>query len=277
MTIKLIAVDMDGTFLNDNMEYDRERFAQQYVRLKRQGIKFVVASGNQYYQLRSFFPQIADEIAFVAENGAYIVNQNQPVFCAGMSREHYQRVMAVLASIPSLEIIVCCKNSAYLLACAAEAFFSNMKRYYHRLRRVTAFSEVEEMAFKFALTLPNEQLPCVMRDLSRQLEGIVCPVSSGHGSIDLIIPGVHKANGLKILQNLWGIADQDVAAFGDGGNDREMLRQAGFGYAMGNAPETIKAEARFMTSSNNESGVLTIIDDIIASSAPHALYNPVIN
>ncbi len=268
MTIKLIAVDMDGTFLNDNMEYDRERFARQYIRLKRRGIKFVVASGNQYYQLRSFFPQIADEIAFVAENGAYIVNQNQPVFCAKMSREHYQRVLAELAAIADLDIIVCCKDSAYLLASASDAFFSDMQRYYHRLRRVTAFGEIKETAFKFALTLPDERLAGVMRDLSRQLAGIVCPVSSGHGSIDLIIPGVHKANGLKILQTLWDIADKDVAAFGDGGNDREMLRQAGFGYAMGNAPEAIKTEARFMTSSNNDSGVFTIIDDIIAPHSP---------
>lgn len=39
--------------------------------MKRQGIRFVVASGNQYYQLISFFPEIAHEIAFVAENGGW--------------------------------------------------------------------------------------------------------------------------------------------------------------------------------------------------------------
>ncbi|MBF4687526.1 HAD hydrolase family protein, partial [Cronobacter sakazakii] len=70
MKIQLIAVDMDGTFLNDNKQYDKERFTTQYAALKQQGIKFVVASGNQYYQLISFFPEIKDEIAFVAENGA---------------------------------------------------------------------------------------------------------------------------------------------------------------------------------------------------------------
>lgn len=39
----------------------------QYQQMKAQGIRFVVASGNQYYQLISFFPEIANEIAFVAE------------------------------------------------------------------------------------------------------------------------------------------------------------------------------------------------------------------
>ena len=70
MSIKLIAVDMDGTFLNDKKTYNRERFRQQYQQMKAQQIRFVVASGNQYYQLASFFPEIVGEIAFVAENDA---------------------------------------------------------------------------------------------------------------------------------------------------------------------------------------------------------------
>jgi hydroxymethylpyrimidine pyrophosphatase-like HAD family hydrolase len=53
------------------------------------------------------------------------------------------------------------------------------------------------------------------------------PVTTGHGSIDLIIPGVHKANGLRILQQRWGIENSEVVAFGDSGNDVEMLRQSG--------------------------------------------------
>ncbi|WP_281384440.1 HAD hydrolase family protein [Listeria portnoyi] len=74
MPIKLIAVDMDGTFLNNDQDYNRERFNRQYTELKKRDIRFVVASGNQYYQLKSFFPDFADEISFVAENGAYIVH-----------------------------------------------------------------------------------------------------------------------------------------------------------------------------------------------------------
>ena len=59
MGIKLIAVDMDGTFLSDQKTYNRERFLAQYQQMKTQGIRFAVASGNQYYQLISFFPEIA--------------------------------------------------------------------------------------------------------------------------------------------------------------------------------------------------------------------------
>lgn len=54
MSVKLIAVDMDGSFLSDAKTYNRARFLAQYARMKAQGIRFVVASGNQYYQLISF-------------------------------------------------------------------------------------------------------------------------------------------------------------------------------------------------------------------------------
>ena len=83
MSVKLIAVDMDGTFLNDKKTYNRERFQQQYQQMKAQQIHFVVASGNQYYQLASFFPEIVDEIAFVAENGGWGGSAGDDVFnCA---------------------------------------------------------------------------------------------------------------------------------------------------------------------------------------------------
>lgn len=56
MTVKVIVTDMDGTFLNDAKQYDRPRFLAQFAQLRQQGMEFVVASGNQYYQLISFFP-----------------------------------------------------------------------------------------------------------------------------------------------------------------------------------------------------------------------------
>ena len=48
--IKLIATDMDGTFLDSNKRFNFE-FIDIFYELKKRDIKFVVASGNQYYRL----------------------------------------------------------------------------------------------------------------------------------------------------------------------------------------------------------------------------------
>ncbi|QMV50015.1 Cof-type HAD-IIB family hydrolase [Ewingella americana] len=268
MSVKLIAVDMDGTFLDDDKKYNKTRFLSQYAQLKQQGIKFVVASGNQYFQLKSFFPEIASEIAFVAENGAYIVNEGQDVSVAEIPAESVEKILNFLHEIPGVRTVICGKNSAYIHASRPEDFYQKMKRFYHHLIQIDSTSEINDTIFKFALNISDEHLAELMSSIDRELGHIVTPVSSGHGSADLIIPGRHKANGLRILQELWGIDDSEVVTFGDGGNDIEMLQQAGFGFSMSNAMASATAAANYVAGSNNEEGVLDVIDKIIKHEKP---------
>ena len=78
---RLVAVDMDGTFLHHDDTYDRARFARLRTQMDAAGVRFVVASGNQYEQISSFFPY-RDELSFVGDNGAYVVEQGTPLFAA---------------------------------------------------------------------------------------------------------------------------------------------------------------------------------------------------
>ncbi len=268
MRVKLIAVDMDGTFLDDNKSYNRPRFLAQYRQLKERGIRFAVASGNQYYQLKSFFPEIADEIAFVAENGAWVVCENQDVWNGEIPADKLAQVMACLRDFPELEIILCGKSQAYTLARYDEAIKQMAALYYHRLAVVDNFDGIEDVFFKIGLNVPHATQADILARLIAATDGVLIPVSSGHGSIDLILPGVHKANGLRILQQRWGIEDSEVVTFGDSGNDLEMLRQAGFGFSMENAaPEAINA-ARYRAPHNNQQGVLEVIDRVLNRQAP---------
>ena len=58
LTIKAIVVDMDGTFLNEEKAYDRERFLRLKEMMNERGMHFVVASGNQYDRLIEYFPDL---------------------------------------------------------------------------------------------------------------------------------------------------------------------------------------------------------------------------
>ncbi|MFR0771997.1 MAG: HAD hydrolase family protein [Limosilactobacillus pontis] len=53
--IRAVATDIDGTFLTNQRDYDRQRFAQVYSAMNSRDIRFIVASGDQYYFLRSLF------------------------------------------------------------------------------------------------------------------------------------------------------------------------------------------------------------------------------
>ena len=98
----------------------------------------------------------------------------------------------------------------------------------------------------------------------KSLKGKLEPTTSGHGAIDLILPGCHKASGLQRLVERWKIALEQCVAFGDGGNDIEMLRYCGHSYAMENAPQEVKDAARATCPSNEEDGVLATLEKIFA-------------
>lgn len=263
MGVKLIAVDMDGTFLKDTNDYNRERFQALYERMKQKGIKFVVASGNQYYQLKSFFPDIQHEIAFVAENGAYIMDGTNEVFSGNIPPEEVSRVVHFLEQYPPHCLAVCGKKSAYVHRNTPKQYLDLLSIYYHKLQLVDSLHNFDDTIIKFALSYPENTVTDILTAIQTGLGDIITPVSSGHGDIDLIIPGIHKANGIQILQKRWGIKDDETAAFGDAGNDLEMLKHAHYSYAMANAADVVKKAAKYIANSNNEEGVLTALEVLI--------------
>lgn len=264
MTIRLIAVDMDGTFLNSEMKFDNKRFLKQYVKMKELGIRFVVASGNQYYQLKSFFGEIQDEITYVAENGAFIVDEGLEVFAVDIPKKNVQLILEELVTHNIFSIVLCGKESAYVLESVSDLFFETMNKYYHRLKRVTSFNDVHDQILKFALSCPEDETIRLRDLLHSRIGNLVTPVSSGHGSIDLIVPEFHKASGIQMLQKKWNVKDDETMAFGDGGNDIEMLKHVKYGFAMENGSDEVKSIANYSAPSNNDSGVLEIIDQYFA-------------
>lgn len=270
MSIKLIAVDMDGTFLSDAKTYNRDRFLHLYQRMKQRGIRFVVASGNQYYQLISFFPEIVDEIAFVAENGGWVVDAGEDIFNSSIPQKHFHEVVRFLQTRTELEIIACGKQSAYTLNSYNDELKAVATRYYHRLELVESFENIDDTFLKFGLNVPDTLVPQMQKYIHDEVGDMLTAVTTGHGSIDLIVPGVHKANGLRLLQARWGIDDKDVLAFGDSGNDIEMLQQSGFGFAMANASDVVKSVAGYEAPGNNDEGVLTVIEQALNGESPFA-------
>lgn len=259
--IKMVAVDIDGTFVRPDYTYDIVRFNRILSRMKDAGCHFVVASGNQYYQLRDLFPDCHEELSFVAENGAFIKDRQELVFTADMPKETVDFVIDVCREYPEVCNVLCGVNSAYCQkGTVSQAFFDLTGVYYHRLQWVDDFKDVQDQILKFAPTVPEEKTSVYYEIFRERLKGKAEPATSGHGSIDLIVPGCHKASGLKRLVQRWGITPKQCAAFGDGGNDIEMLRYCAHSYAMDNAPQNVKDAARDVCPSNEEDGVLAILE-----------------
>ncbi|WP_125715166.1 Cof-type HAD-IIB family hydrolase [Companilactobacillus kedongensis] len=260
--IKLFATDMDGTFLRDNKTYDEERFAEIHKKMTSQNIKWIVASGNQYFQLKSFFKKYPETI-YVAENGAYIRDLNNVYAVHYFDKASVNKIIEKLSEIPQLQILVCGVKSAYILNSESKDYMENVKNYYYELSILDSFQEINDRILKFALTCPPSETEKLVNILKSELSGIAEPTSSGHGDIDIIQPGRNKAAGLTELGEKLNISLNEMCAFGDGGNDLEMLREVGLGVAMENAQTIVKKASDRQTTDNQNQGVLNFISKVI--------------
>ncbi|MEP7109128.1 MAG: Cof-type HAD-IIB family hydrolase [Ferruginibacter sp.] len=72
-----------------------------------------------------------------------------------------------------------------------------------------------------------------------------------------------KVSAIIFLLKKYGLASKDVLAIGDNYNDIEMLKLAGLGIAMGNSPDEVKSQARFITLDNDSEGIKFALDMFI--------------
>lgn len=260
MTYRVVVVDMDDTFLRPDKTYDRERFAAIKARLDALSVRFVVASGNQHAQLASFFEGFED-VSYVAENGHVVVD------CVdGVLRPQVELPReVVLRAIDAIEAAGCGYvlsgvESAYIRADSDPDELRFAPLYYHRLKVVDDPRTAEDAFLKFAI--PSDRPTETAAELAEVLGDDLTVVVSGTDGFDLNAPGVNKATGLTTLLAGWGLTPSDAIAFGDSGNDVEMLRAVGHAVATANArPETL-AVADEVAPSCEEDGVLQVLERV---------------
>lgn len=260
--IRAVATDIDRTFLRQDRTYDRDLFAKVYSAMTHQGVRFIIASGDQYYFLRSLFPDQADQLAYVAENGVLTIDHNEEIACDRLAKSDVKAVTEYLDSLPDVNYCASGRQFAYVPANTDEKFKKIIPNFYTQIKVVDHITDVtDDFIFKFALNVPYEQQAEISRNINSKFKGIIRATASGYGAIDLIIPHMDKSYGLKKLLSRWQVSPADLAVFGDGENDLEMFKLAGTSYAMGNAPTNVQAAATKVIGTNNEQAVLHQLAD----------------
>lgn len=266
--IKLIATDVDGTFLNQQRQYNHDRFDQQLTRMAAADIRFVVASGNHLGHLEQVFAPTPRVQTFVAENGAQIVDHGQTRLETALPLPLVRNVVTAILADPQLRPQVLRLSGAHGTyipkddqpsdAAAQSYFFNNIVR-------VDDLTQVDDTIYKINGEWPNETIRTLAAQLNARFPGQINAMASGFGSIDIVAAHMNKAIGLTELAQSWHITPAEIAAFGDNDNDRDMLAHVGLGVAMQNGTASVKAVADLVTPTDNDhDGVLDVIDTILA-------------
>lgn len=264
MTVKMIALDMDGTLLNPQHEItDAVKSAIEEAKAK--GILVVLASGRPYIGMQSYIAELGLNTAgqyCISYNGGLVqlAESGQPIFetTLGMSDYHY---FAQLAQRLGIHFQALDKQHLYTPN-------KDISRYTVHESEITGiplrYRAVEEMD-------PNARFPKLMmvdepdlldnaiRQLPAALFEQYTLVKSSNHFLEILDKSVSKGNSVQRLAEKLGIRAEDVLAVGDHENDLTMLAWAGYGVAMGNAIDAVKQQAKYSTTSNREDGVAKAI------------------
>jgi Cof subfamily protein (haloacid dehalogenase superfamily) len=263
--IKLIVSDMDGTLLNSEHEVS-ERFFEAFHKLKQQGIKVAVASGRQYYSLRERMEPVRDEMIYIAENGAIVMENDKEMHLVPMDMELVRQIIREVREIGGKYLILCGRKQAYIETEAPE-FIEPFLNHYEKYKVVDDLLKVEDdIILKVTICdlqgAEKNSLPRVehfKKDLQVKLSGKIW--------IDFNDKEAQKGNALKVLQEKLGISKEETMAFGDYLNDLELFEHAAIGYAVENAHPDVKKAAAQATKSNDNFGVELILEDLLEKVA----------
>ncbi|HFI0037594.1 TPA: Cof-type HAD-IIB family hydrolase [Streptococcus suis] len=272
--IKLIATDMDGTFLDGQGSFDRKRFSRVLEKLEEKQIPFVIASGNGMGRLLQLCQGFEDRLIFVADNGAHVYLNGKTMIRRAIQQEE---VEAILHFFEGRWADVCLmlsnEENIYMQAGAGLPFEgtdlpiepAQMAAFQSRVTYLDDLSAypISEPIYKVGLWVPEARVESITEGFNQAFQGNLVAVTSGYGSIDILPQGIHKAWGLEQVLTCLDIEPEQVMAFGDSDNDIEMLNYVGYSYAMENATDKVKAVAKYMAPSHLEAGVLQVIEEHI--------------
>ena len=269
--IKLVVTDMNGTLLNANQQLDHARLAQVLQLLTQRQAYFAVCSGNQYRHLREVMaPLVADNLVYIAENGASIYWREQQIFDGALSAQQLAEFLtAYQAKVLPLQhayVILTSSDRSYTSYGVAPALLEQASKFYANLQAVD-LNQVSAPIKKISLAYRSGTAAEHVASLNTYFAGKLVAHDSGYGVIDLVRADVGKAAAVAFLQQQWQISATETVAFGDGANDVAMLQAAGQSYAMQNAPDFVQQVAQRVTKLDAEhSGVLATLETLLMQS-----------
>lgn len=256
MKYKLIALDVDGTLLDDDHHLSEEN-KQAVAEVTRQGGLIVLCTGRS--------PQ--NSIPLMEEMGltGYVLGHNGAATVRIEDREVlHQYGLDARGLDPYIQY---CRerNIHFDINTAFDMYVDNIENLsseanhmYENFHIVPAslpaWDDFREPVVKFTVFTKPDILDEAQREWGTWTQQYNI-LRSGEFFIDFMHPEASKGNALKHLAVQLGIPREEVLSIGNYFNDISMLTFAGLGIAMDNSPAEVKAAADTVTGTNNEHGV----------------------
>lgn len=257
MSYRAIFSDIDGTMLNREHQISPRTLTAIRSVISR-GIPFILVSARSPLAITSFIDTIGNKLPFIAYNGALILDgEMREIYSMPLDDADLRQLEAELESLPHFSLNY--YQGEHWYSPAPDNFWTMREGDITKLRASN----------KPTIQLTSVHKILVMGEASRILTlekhlRLAYPHLGIHRSkdeyLEIVNRAATKAPAIQFMENYLGITAEEIIAFGDNYNDLDMLRYAGYGVAMGNAPEDIKAQVRHVTATNAEDGLAQVLE-----------------
>ena len=274
MSVKLIAVDMDGTLLDDSSSVSEENL-KAIRRLSEKGILIVPVTGRTYNEIPAAVRNEECIKYFVYSNGSGVYERGKGVLYASTIEK--DTALGIYSLLASYETFIEVYSGGYPWADKNKLNEESFEYYKINpiFRKVIIRSR--KKAESFAEMLENESLKTELfdaffRDMQERAECLekinqqypeIEVVSSMGNNLEIMNRGTHKGTGLEKLCKMISLDIGQTLALGDSKNDIDMLEAAGISYAVSNACDEVKAIANGVICSNNEHIIKFVEENIV--------------
>ena len=267
MTIKLIVTDIDGTIMPYGKKTVTERTCRAFHAAMDAGILVGPASGRFYQWIPDFFHgDTACCQTALATNGMQIYLGGEKILQREVPAGACVAAAEVLAQVPHSGLLCFRDSKAYLVAGSRDDLAVAFPRYAQEcVDGELPEGPVEKANVFIAGTL--EETRALVARLNAEVAGVDFDVPQPMFS-NVVPAGWNKGAALRWLMDREGIAPEEVVAFGDGGNDLQMLAVAGHSVAVEGALPEVKRAARHCIGPVEQDSVAACIEAIAAGDWP---------
>ncbi|ENH96004.1 HAD superfamily hydrolase YcsE [Gracilibacillus halophilus YIM-C55.5] len=236
--IRLIALDMDGTLLTDDQQVT-ERTKQAIQMAREKGIEVVISTGR-HYSTSAEVAKALDIHYLITVNGSEIWTMTGELIA------RQQLDPSIIARLVELKE----EHGTW-------AWMSSTENVW---RGEVPEDIAAHQWLKFGFDTETMEARDRLMEALADWEDIELSNSSPT-NIEVNAIGVNKAAAIEVIGERIGVSMGQVMAVGDSLNDIKMIEQAGIGVAMGNAQDTVKEVADWVTSDNHQHGVAKAIEE----------------
>ena len=245
--VKIIFFDIDGTLIDMTKKAISDKTVETLLRLKENRVKICIATGRAPGSVPKF--DGVDFDAFLTFNGSYCFNSSDVILSTPIPKADVEKMIENATRI-NRPVSIAGKDRV-----VANGTDKDLSDYFGFAKQETPVSD------DFDEVLKGEIYQMMMGGRKDEYDDILKDVENARitawwdRAVDIIPANGGKGKGIEAILEYYGIDRSESMAFGDGGNDIEMLQTVGTGVAMGNALDNVKAIADEICGTSADDGI----------------------